>query len=126
MWTPLWLHITEIERDFQFMANVLGTLQNFYIQNILPEVLTRKIENSAPKIFDGQKDKFYCFCNSPYSSYETWIGCDSEKCKWEWFHLYDWYDWIHMIGIVQFVIKKSKKWWKLLMQKIRKGKHRYF
>ena len=57
VWTPLWLHITEIERDFQLMANVLGTLQNFYIQNILPEVLTRKIENSAPKIFDGQKDK---------------------------------------------------------------------
>ena len=54
-------------------------LQNFYIQNILTEVLTRKIENSAPKIFDEQKDKLYCFCNSPYSSHETWISCDSEK-----------------------------------------------
>ena len=69
------------------MANLLETLQNFYIHNILPEGLTRKIENSAPKIFDGQKDKLYCFCNSPYSSDETWIGCNSEKCKWEWFHL---------------------------------------
>ena len=53
------------------MTNVLGTLQNFYIQNTLPEVLTSKTENSAPKIFDGQKVKFYCFCNSPYSSDET-------------------------------------------------------
>ena len=34
-----------------------------------------------------QKDKLYCFCNSPYSSDEAWIGCDSEKCKREWFHL---------------------------------------
>ena len=76
VWTPMWLHITEIERDVQFMTNVLGTLQKFYIQNILPELLTRKIENSAPKIFDGQKDKQYCFCKSPYSSDKTWIGCD--------------------------------------------------
>ena len=65
------LHIKEIERNVQFMTNVLGTLQNFHIHNILPEVLTRKIENSAPKIFDGQKDKLYYFCDSPYSLHET-------------------------------------------------------
>ena len=70
------------------MTNVLGTFQSFYIQKILSESLTRKTENSVSKIFDGQKDKLYCFCNSPYSSDETWIGCDSEKCKWEWFHLF--------------------------------------
>ena len=69
------------------MLNVVGTLQNFYILNILSEVLTRKTESTAPKIFDGQEDKLHCFCNSPYSSDETWIGCDSEKCKCEWFHL---------------------------------------
>ena len=68
------------------MTNVLGTLQNIYIQNILPEVITRKMENTAPKIFDGEKDKLYCFCNSPHSSDETWIGCHSEKSNWEWFH----------------------------------------
>ena len=71
--------LQKLKEIFQFMANVLGTLQNFYIQNILPEVLTRKIENSAPKIFDGQKDKLYCFCNSPYSSDETWIGCTQKN-----------------------------------------------
>ena len=47
MWAPMWLFITEIERDVQFMTNVIETLQNFYIQDILPEVLTRKIENSV-------------------------------------------------------------------------------
>ena len=61
VWTPMWLHITEIERHVQFMKSVLGTLQNFYMQNILPEVLTRKTKNSAPKIFDGLKDELYCF-----------------------------------------------------------------
>ena len=43
--------------------------------------------NLSSKNIDGKKDKLYCFCNSPYSSNETLIGCDSEKCKWEWFHL---------------------------------------
>ena len=73
------LHIVEIERDVQFMTNVLEMLQSLYIQNFLPEFLTRKIENSAPKIFDAQKDKLYCFCNSPYLSDKTWISCDSKK-----------------------------------------------
>ena len=41
VWTPVLLHITEIEKDVQFMTNVLGTLQSSYIQNILPEILTR-------------------------------------------------------------------------------------
>ena len=39
--TPMLLHITEIEKDVQFMTNVLGTLQSSYIQNILPEILTK-------------------------------------------------------------------------------------
>ena len=31
------LHIVEIERDVQFMTNVLEMLQSLYIQNFLPE-----------------------------------------------------------------------------------------
>ena len=109
------------------MTNVLGTLQNFYIQNTLPEVLTSKTENSAPKIFDGQKVKLYCFCNSPYSSDKTWIDCDSDKCKWVWFHL----SCVHLKGVLRSnwycpVCRKEKqKLQKPPMQKIRKGKHRY-
>ena len=79
MWSPMWLHIAEIERDVQFMKNVLEALQTFYIQNILSEFLTRKIENLAPKVFDAQKDKLYCFCNSPYLSDKTRSGCYSKK-----------------------------------------------
>ena len=58
MWAPMSLCITEIERNDLFMANVLRTLQNYYVQNIMPEGLTRKIEtSSALKISDGQKEK---------------------------------------------------------------------
>ena len=31
------LHIVEIERNVQFMTNVLEMLQSLYIQNFLPE-----------------------------------------------------------------------------------------
>ena len=62
----MWLHITEIERQDQFLTNVLRTLQNHYIQNILPKILTRKIENLAAQIFNRQAHKLYC--NSSYSS----------------------------------------------------------
>ena len=75
----MWLHVAEIERDVQFMKNVLEALQTFYIQNILPEFLTREIENLALKVFDAQKDKLYCFCNSLYLSDKTRSGCYSKK-----------------------------------------------
>ena len=75
----MWLHVAEIERDVQFMKNVLEALQTFYIQNILPEFLTRKIENLALKVFDAQKDKLYCFCNSLHFSDKTRSGCYSKK-----------------------------------------------
>ena len=57
----MWLHITEIERQNQFLTNVLSALQNLYIQNNLPNVLTRKIENLAAQIFNRQKRKLYYF-----------------------------------------------------------------
>ena len=118
----MWLHITEIERHVQFMKSVLGTLQNFYMQNILPEVLTRKTKNSAPKIFDGLKDELYCFWNGPYSSDETCIGYGSGKYRGE----------LSCVNMKQVprnnwycpVCRKEKQ--KVaVMQKIRKGKRRY-
>ena len=57
------------------------------MKNILPELLTRKLENFEKKNFDGEKEKHYRYCKSIYNKDETWIGCDSETCKWEWFHL---------------------------------------
>ena len=46
MWTQICLHVIGMEGDVQFMANIFDPLQNFYIQNILLEVLIRKIEKT--------------------------------------------------------------------------------
>ena len=87
VWTPNWLHILEIEKDDIFIANKLLVVENFCMKNILPELLTRKLENFEKKKFDEEKEKHYCYCKSIYNKDETWIGWDSETCKWEWFHL---------------------------------------
>ena len=57
------------------------------MKNILSELLTRKLEDFEKKKFDGEKEKHYCYYKSIYNEHETWIGCDSETCKWEWFYL---------------------------------------
>ena len=54
-------------------------MENFYIKNNLPELLTRKLENFEKKKIDDEKEKHYCYCI--YNDDETWIGCDSETCK---------------------------------------------
>ena len=54
-------------------------MENFYIKNNLPELLTRKLENFEKKKIDGEKEKHYCYCI--YNEDETWNGCDSETCK---------------------------------------------
>ena len=64
VWTPNWLHILEIERGAIFVANKLLVVENFYMKNILPELLTRKLENFEKKKFDGKKEKHYCYCKS--------------------------------------------------------------
>ena len=76
-----------IERDDIFIANTLLVVEKVCMKNILPELLTRKLENFEKKKFDGEKEKHYCYCKNIYNEDETWIGCDSDTCKWEWFHL---------------------------------------
>ena len=75
----MWLTITEIERDIQFMLNVLEILQKFYIHNILPEVLIRMDCDSA-------KCKWEWFH----------LSCVNLRR-------------VPIIGIVQFVVKSKEK-----------------
>lgn len=65
----------------------MPVLESFFEKHIIPELLTRKLENASK---DHETlvaiPKRYCICNSEFDSDENWIGCDSEECKWEWFH----------------------------------------
>ena len=55
VWTRNWLNILEIERDI-FIANKLLVAENFYMKNILPELLTRKPETlKGKKLMEKRK-----------------------------------------------------------------------
>ena len=86
VWTPQWMQITLIDRDDEFIQGNLPKLINFFKVHLMPELLTRRLEDKEKEI-DAETDKLFCFCNSPYNGDEPWIGCDSANCPKEWFHL---------------------------------------
>ena len=89
IWTPKWLYYTLVLKDVPFITSMIHHLKEFYATHIVPELLTRKLENgkmdnSVPSSSD---QILYCYCNTEYNDQETWIGCDAVSCKWQWFHL---------------------------------------
>ncbi len=92
VWAPNWMYLTEITREDNFIKTMTSRIVSFYKSHIIPELLTRSLENSgssASAASNSIKDanKKYCFCQSEHDDTESWIGCDSADCKYEWFHL---------------------------------------
>ena len=90
VWTPQWVEVIKVIKDGVFLNQLLLTLETFYNDHIIPELLTRTIEKKIAADLDIKKTKtakLYCICQSEYNDKHTWIGCDSELCKSEWFHL---------------------------------------
>ena len=87
VWTPLEILILRIEADVEFISNLQQRLTSFWIKYVLPELLTRRLENEKPQTMTkGSKEKSisqtYCVCNSTSGNNEM-VGCDS--CD-NWFH----------------------------------------
>ena len=81
VWTPKGISIERIYRDLPFWEKVLKKLTTFYVQHLLPELMTHNI--MSPEIHD-EKENLYCFCQK--EEYGTMIKCDNPTCKYEWFH----------------------------------------
>ena len=75
----------------EFIETMLSTFQDFYINHILPELITRKIEKEmqchAGTSVMLKSAKLYCYCQSVDDGEQDWIGCDAVGCKFEWFHM---------------------------------------
>ena len=89
VWTPKTLILCIVTRDDGFKDSLL-VLDEFFMRNILPELLTRKLENEkVGRIARKRKRKVnetvYCLCRQPFNG--DMIGCDDPTCKYEWFHL---------------------------------------
>ena len=74
-----------IPKDDQFIESSIPVLSSFYERFIMPELLTRSLENASVQ---KTSKKLYCVCQKEYSDKhnERWIGCDAVDCKEEWFH----------------------------------------
>ncbi len=80
-----------IKRDDKFIEGSMAILQQFYLKHIIPELLTRKLENRDPEqppANNQSSEKKYCYCQTKENDNdEEMIGCDAIACPWEWFHL---------------------------------------
>ena len=86
VWTPKWMYHVTVERDSNFIKIMVDTIDQFFSKIILPELLTRELEQCLEKPKPIAKDQLYCYCNSKHDDRETWIGCDAVDCKRQWFH----------------------------------------
>ena len=86
VWTPKWLYHVAVEKDSSFITMMLDVLKRFFATAIVPELLTRELEQGLKEPRDNSKDPLYCFCNSKHNDRETWIGCVAVDCKRQWFH----------------------------------------
>ncbi|XP_065649892.1 uncharacterized protein LOC136078307 [Hydra vulgaris] len=89
VWTPTEFVVCRIEKNLDFIENIIVKSHSFWREVILPELMTRRIENAEP-ILNREKSKLsYCICNNEQVNTSTendgdMVGCD--KCD-QWFHL---------------------------------------
>ena len=92
VWSPNWLFCSTVTRDDEFLANSIPVLQKFYLKVIIPELLTRRLENDVDSktcVGSGSNRK-YCICESPLNDLndgQKWVRCNSTACQIMFFHL---------------------------------------
>lgn len=88
-WAPKFVIITYVQRDDEFINDMLNKCKNIYVSHILPELHTRRLEMSQYAVVTQEKpnqQKLYCSCQMPQDERE-YIGCDNPDCETEWYHL---------------------------------------
>ena len=82
VWTKRGRSIQRIYKDAPFLEKLLQKLTTFYVEHLLPELMTHHLISSQVEKQD--QPKLYCWCNK--EEYGSMILCDSPSCKYEWFH----------------------------------------
>lgn len=87
LWTNQGCVITCVPRDNNFIDNLVSKVENFWVKNCLPELLTRRMLDS-PIVGQGDTSKdisSHCICGQP-DNLSDMIGCDGVDCNYKWFH----------------------------------------
>ncbi|XP_061703411.1 uncharacterized protein LOC133515122 [Syngnathoides biaculeatus] len=89
VYTNLDMAIVRIPRDDKFISTLLSKCDTFFCDHVLPEVVSRKLENSRPELRDFIPDKelvenVWCYCQE--EAHGRMIMCDGADCPYTWFH----------------------------------------
>ena len=84
-WTPHTAIICEVLKDEIFIADMVERLKHMWSRFILPELLTRKLENHVKPTIDEAIQYGFCTCKEDKGG--RMIGCDNPECPYKWFHL---------------------------------------
>ncbi|KAL3865828.1 hypothetical protein ACJMK2_043178 [Sinanodonta woodiana] len=92
VWTPLDVIIVRVNRDIDFIHDMVKSLQMFWEKHILPELITRRFERNVQSECSYKADKenmlsdntkSYCVCENR-TKLDDMVGCD--HCD-TWFHI---------------------------------------
>lgn len=101
VWQPESILILRVCRDDEFVDAIMPKLQDAWVKNILPELLTRRIQQqrcsvpgtdssskqSAEQLSGANPDASYEYCICKKDIGGRMIGCDNSQCQYQWFHL---------------------------------------
>ena len=83
-WTPEGIHVERILPDTTHFAETKCALDAFFLQVILPLLLTGKWTQMNINTQASQKTSGYCWCGG--EDIGRMVACDNPTCKLEWFH----------------------------------------
>ena len=81
VWTPQKTIVQRIYKDFAFIDKLFRKLTSFYVEHVLPELLTRHIQE--PRSCESDTH-LYCFCQE--QEHGDMIECENTDCQYQWFH----------------------------------------
>ncbi len=81
VWTPQDIFIERIPFNQSFFDTMRKKLDSFFLNVILPKVLTN---NQARCNHPSEDDGIFCFCRR--GEFQDMVMCDNPTCKFGWFH----------------------------------------
>ncbi|XP_067655510.1 uncharacterized protein [Haliotis asinina] len=80
--------IVRVPRDDTFCATLITKCESFFFMHILPEIISRKLENTKPYSSKAATDTVdtdvWCLCQQ--EEYGRMIMCEGANCSYTWFH----------------------------------------
>ena len=117
VWTPVDVICTRVRRNEQFISNMVVHTEAVWKSSVLPELLIRKLEESAQSqanlqsmSTDAGASKQYCICKTT-TNLNNMVACDH----------YD--DWFHPKCVDRKTLPKSKTWYCPACRKAKKSKN---